>query len=82
MCCSACETICVREHCVSGSAKTDLTSRRIPECPGAQPAHPDLAIALARPGEDPGGTCARVLASVAARGHKTGWPVSGQRPVL
>jgi hypothetical protein len=43
--------------------------------PGAPPAHPDLAIglALARPGEDPGGTGARVLASVAARGHKPGW---------
>ena len=44
--------------------------------PGAPPAHPDLAIglALARPGEDPGGTGARVLASAAARGHKPGWP--------
>ena len=43
--------------------------------PGAPPAHPNLAIGLAltRPGEDPGGTGARVLASVAARGHKTGW---------
>ncbi len=43
--------------------------------PGAPPAHPDLAIglALARPGEDPGGTGARVLASAVARGHKTGW---------
>ena len=43
--------------------------------PGAPPAHPDLAIglALARPGQDPGGTGARVLASVAARGHKPGW---------
>ena len=43
--------------------------------PGAPPAHPDLAIglALARPGEDPGGTGARVLASIAARGHKAGW---------
>jgi hypothetical protein len=43
--------------------------------PGAEPGHPNLAIglALARPGEDPGGTGARVLASVAARGHKTGW---------
>ena len=43
--------------------------------PGRPPAHPDLAIglALARPGEDPGGTGARVLASVAARGHKPGW---------
>jgi hypothetical protein len=26
------------------------------------------------PGEDPGGTGARVLASAAARGHKAGWP--------
>ena len=43
--------------------------------PGAPPAHPDLAIglALARPGEDPGGTGARVLASAAGRGHKPGW---------
>ena len=43
--------------------------------PGAPPAHPDLAIglALARPGEDPGGTGARVLASASARGHKAGW---------
>ncbi len=43
--------------------------------PGAPPAHPDLAIglALARPGQDPGGTGARVLASAAARGHKAGW---------
>jgi hypothetical protein len=42
--------------------------------PGAPPATPNLAIglALARPGEDPGGTGARVLASVAARRHKTG----------
>ncbi len=29
---------------------------------------------MARPGEDPGGTGARVLASVAARGRKPGWP--------
>jgi hypothetical protein len=44
--------------------------------PGTPPAHPDLAIGLAmtRPGEDPGGTGTRVLASVAARGHKAGWP--------
>ena len=43
--------------------------------PGTEPACPNLAtgLALARPGEDPGGTGARVLASVAARGHKTGW---------
>jgi len=36
--------------------------------------HPNLAIGLAltRPGEDPGGTAARVLASVAARGHRAG----------
>ncbi len=44
--------------------------------PHAEPACPDLAIGLAqtRPGEDPGGTGARVLAPAAARGHKTGWP--------
>ena len=43
--------------------------------PDAAPACPNLAIGLAltRPGEDPGGTGARVLASAAARGHKTGW---------
>ncbi len=43
--------------------------------PATGPACPNLAtgLALARPGEDPGGTGARVLASVAARGHKTGW---------
>ena len=43
--------------------------------PGVPPATPNLAIgmALTRPGEDPGGTGARVLASVAARGHKPGW---------
>ena len=43
--------------------------------PGTGPGCPNLAtgLALARPGEDPGGTGARVLASVAARGHKTGW---------
>jgi len=44
--------------------------------PGAPPAHPNLAagLALTRPGEDPGGTGARVLASLAGRGRKTGWP--------
>ena len=43
--------------------------------PGAPPARPNLAIgmAMARPGEDPGGTGARVLAPAAARGHETGW---------
>jgi len=42
--------------------------------PGAPPATPNIAIGLAmtRPGEDPGGTGARVLASAAARGHKPG----------
>ena len=43
--------------------------------PGAPPAHLNLAagLALTRPGEDPGGTGARVLTSLAARGRKTGW---------
>jgi hypothetical protein len=43
--------------------------------PGAPPGCPNLAIGLAitRPGQDPGGTGARVLASAAARGHKPGW---------
>jgi hypothetical protein len=43
--------------------------------PGAPPATPNLAIglAMARPGQDPGGTGARVLASIAARGHQAGW---------
>jgi hypothetical protein len=43
--------------------------------PGAPPGCPNLAIglAMARPGEDPGGTGARVLASAAARRHKPGW---------
>ena len=44
--------------------------------PGTPPGCPNLAagLALTRPGEDPGGTGARVLASVAARGRKPGWP--------
>ena len=43
--------------------------------PGSPPGHPNLALGLAltRPGEDPGGTGARVLASVAARGHQPGY---------
>ena len=43
--------------------------------PAPRPRCPNLAIglAMARPGEDPGGTGARVLASAAARGHKSGW---------
>ncbi|MGO8893217.1 MAG: hypothetical protein ACLQB1_26545 [Streptosporangiaceae bacterium] len=51
---------------------TIATTARLP---GAPPATPDLAtgMAMTRPGEDPGGTGARVLASAAARGHKTGW---------
>ena len=56
-----------------GAAKATIaTTARLP---GAPPASPDPAIGLAvtRPGEDPGGTGARVLASIAARGHKTGW---------
>ena len=50
---------------------TIATTARLP---GTAPACPDLAIglALARPGEDPGGTGARVLASMAARGHRPG----------
>ena len=46
-----------------------------PGRPARRPRFPNLAIglAMARPGEDPGGTGARVLASAAARGHKPGW---------
>ena len=51
---------------------TIATTARPPRAP---PGTPNLAagLAMTRPGEDPGGTGARVLASVAARGHKTGW---------
>lgn len=43
--------------------------------PGSAPGHPNLALGLAltRPGEDPGGTGTRVLASVAGRGHQPGY---------
>jgi hypothetical protein len=48
--------------------------------PGSVPSHPNLALGLAltRPGEDPGGTGARVLASIAARGHRPG-PLGADR---
>lgn len=43
--------------------------------PGAPPTTPNLATAMAmtRPGQDPGGTGARVLAYAAACWHKTSW---------
>jgi hypothetical protein len=61
----------LRKICWALEATIATTARP----PGAPPATPNLAtgMAMARPGEDPGGTGARVLASVAARGHKTGW---------
>jgi hypothetical protein len=61
----------LRKICWALEATIATTARP----PHAEPACPNLAIGLAltRPGEDPGGTGARVLASAAARGHKTGW---------
>jgi hypothetical protein len=61
----------LRKICWALEATIATTARP----PGAPPATPNLAIGLAmtRPGEDPGGTGARVLASAAARGHKTSW---------
>jgi hypothetical protein len=61
----------LRKICWALEATITVTARP----PGAPPATPNLAtgMAMARPGQDPGGTGARVLASVAARGHKTGW---------
>jgi hypothetical protein len=61
----------LRKICWALEATIATTARP----PGAPPATPNLAtgLALARPGEDPGGTGTRVLASAAARGHKTGW---------
>jgi hypothetical protein len=61
----------LRKICWALEATIATTARP----PGAPPATPNLAIGMAmtRPGEDPGGTGARVLASVAGRGHKTGW---------
>lgn len=60
----------LRKICWALEATIATTAR----LPGAPPATPNLAIGLAmtRPGEDPGGTGARVLASVAARGHQPG----------
>jgi hypothetical protein len=42
--------------------------------PGALATHPNLVLAacLGRPGEDPGGTAVRLLASVRARGYRAG----------
>ena len=61
----------LRKICWALEATIATTARP----PGGPPATPNLAagLAMARPGEDPGGTGARVLASVAARGHKAGW---------
>jgi hypothetical protein len=61
----------LRKICWALEATIATTARP----PAALPATPNLAIGLAmtRPGEDPGGTGARVLASAAARGHKPGW---------
>jgi len=61
----------LRKICWALEATIATTARP----PGATGGCPNLAIGLAitRPGEDPGGTGARVLASAAARGHKTGW---------
>ena len=62
----------LRKICRALQATIAVTARP----PGAPPATPNLATgpAMTRPGEDPGGTGARVLASVTARGHQTGWP--------
>jgi hypothetical protein len=61
----------LRKICWALEATIAVTARP----PGAPPATPNLAIGMAmtRPGEDPGGTGARVLASTTARGHKPGW---------
>jgi hypothetical protein len=62
----------LRKICRALEAAIATTARP----PGAPPATPSLAtgLAMTRPGQDPGGTGARVLASAAARGHKPGWP--------
>lgn len=53
---------------------------RAPAVPGTAPTAPNLVLglALARPGEDPGGIGVRVLASAATRGHQTG-PLGADR---
>jgi hypothetical protein len=53
----------------------EATIATMARAPGSMPSHPNLALGLAltRPGEDPGGTGARVLASVASRGHRPGY---------
>jgi hypothetical protein len=42
---------------------------------GTEPTHPNLVLAacLTRPGEDPGGTAVRLLASVRAQGYRAGF---------
>jgi hypothetical protein len=50
---------------------TEATIVTMGRPPGAVPAHPNLVLGavLTRPGEDPGGTAVRLLASVLARGY-------------
>ena len=63
-------------RCARSPARSRPPSLPPPALPARCPAAPNLAagLALTRPGEDPRGTAARELASVAARGHKPGWP--------
>ena len=49
------------------------SSRRPPGAPARTPPNLAIGMAMTRPGQDPGGTGARVLASAAARGHKASW---------
>jgi hypothetical protein len=58
----------------------EATIATMAQAPGPVPGHPNLALGLAltRPGEDPGGTGTRVLASVTTRGHKPG-PLGADR---
>ena len=62
-------------RCARSAWALEATIATTARPPHAGPGCPNLAIglAMARPGEDPGGTGARVLASAAARGHKPGW---------